>query len=163
MKTLRRRISILLLAFSGIVFSGIASAQLARRQPAPGSGRERLIGAWHLVSLQSPGADGKMTSVPGLSGTLIYTRDGHMSVQIMYPPSASSLSNDYVLNGYEASFGSYDVDEAKHTVTHHVQGSITHALVGRTLVRLYRFTSDGRLIIRSTRPDEHWSVTWQHD
>jgi hypothetical protein len=28
------------------------------------------------------------------------------------------LSNEYVLNGYEASFGSYDVDETTRTVTH---------------------------------------------
>jgi Lipocalin-like domain len=53
-------------------------------------------------------------------GMLIYTRDGHMSVQLMYPASAQSLSNEYVRNGYEASFGSYDVDESTHTVTHHV-------------------------------------------
>ena len=45
-----------------------------------------------------------------------------MSVQLMYPGSAETLSNDYVLKGYEASFGSFDVDEATHTVTHHVQG-----------------------------------------
>ena len=93
---------------------------------------------------------------------LIYTSDDHMSVQLMLPESESRVSNDYVLNGYEASFGSYDVDEAAHTVTHHVRGSITHGLVGRDLTRMYQF-SDGRLIIRSTRPDEHWSVTWEHD
>ncbi|MGA7522083.1 MAG: lipocalin-like domain-containing protein [Acidobacteriaceae bacterium] len=136
---------------------------MGRGKPVAHSDKERLIGAWRLVSLQSAGADGKVMSVPGLRGTLIYTRDGHMSVQIMYPASAASLSNDYVRNGYEASFGSYDVDEAKHTVTHHVQGSITRALVGKDLVRVYEFTTDGRLTIRSTRPDEHWSVTWQHD
>jgi hypothetical protein len=65
---------------------------------------------------------------------LIYTRDGHMSVRLMYPESANNLSNEYVLNGYEASFGSYDVDESAHTVTHHVQGSITRdLLVGKEL------------------------------
>jgi hypothetical protein len=35
----------------------------------------------------------------------------------MYAPWAGILSNDYVLNGYEASFGSYDVNEKAHTVT----------------------------------------------
>jgi hypothetical protein len=128
---------------------------------APASDRDKFIGAWRLVSLQLPGADGKVVSVPGLKGTLIYTRDGHMSVQIMYPRSAA-LSNDYVLNGYEASFGSYEVDEAKHTVTHHVQGSITQGLVGKTLERHYRFSDDGQLIITSARSDEHWSVLWEH-
>jgi hypothetical protein len=79
----------------------------------------------------------------------------------MYPEAAANLANDYVLNGYEASFGSYDVNEESHTVTHHVQGSITRGLVGKDLARVYQF-SDGHLIIRSTRPDEHWSVTWEH-
>ena len=92
---------------------------------------------------------------------LIYTRDGHMSVQLMYPPSAAGVSNDYVLNGYEASFGSYDVNEAAHTVTHHVQGSVTRGLVGKDLPRVYQL-SGNRLIIRSANPDEHWSVTWEH-
>jgi hypothetical protein len=87
-----------------------------------------------------------------------------MSVQLMYPPSANSLSNEYVLNGYEASFGSYDVNETAHTVTHHVQGSITRdRLVGKDLPRKFEFTADGHLLIRSTRPDEHWSVMWEHE
>jgi hypothetical protein len=81
----------------------------------------------------------------------------------MYPASANTLSNKYVLNGYEASFGSYDVDETAHTVTHHVQGSITgDLLVGKDLPCRFEFTPDGHLIIRSTRPDEHWFVTWAH-
>ncbi len=134
----------------------------AKSGPTPVSDREKLIGAWHLASLAEPGADGKVQSLAGLTGTLIYTRDGHMSVQIMYPESAAALSNDYVLNGYEASFGSYRVDEAKHTITHHVQGSITHGLIGKNLLRVYQFTDDGRLIVKSARPDEHWSVAWEH-
>jgi hypothetical protein len=94
---------------------------------------------------------------------LIDTGDGHLSVQLMSPESANTLSNEYVLNGYEASFGSYEVDEIAHTVTHHVQGSITRALlVGKDLPRKFEFTADGYLIIRSARPDEHWSVTWAH-
>ncbi len=132
-------------------------------QQKPLSESERLIGAWHLVSLGEPGADGKIKSVPDLTGSLIYTRDGHMSVQIMYPPSQSTLSNDYVRNGYEASFGTYAVNETAHTVTHHVQGSITPVLIGKDLTRAYHFADARHLIIRSTRPDEHWLVIWQHD
>lgn len=96
-------------------------------------------------------------------GMLIYTRDGHMSVQLMYPKLANAGSNEYVRGGYEASFGSYDVDEATHTVTHHVKGSITRdLLVGKDLPRVYQFSADGHLIIKSASPDEHWSVTWEH-
>jgi hypothetical protein len=94
---------------------------------------------------------------------LFYTRDGHMSVQLMYPKSANVPSNEYVRDGYEASFGSYDLDEARHMLTHHVQGSVTgEMLVGKDLPRVYHFTADGKLIIRPARPDEHWSVTWEH-
>jgi len=35
-------------------------------------------------------------------------------------------------------------------------------LVGKDLPRVYQFTADGHLIIKSARPDEHWSVTWKH-
>ena len=141
---------------------GLSQAQSTHRGDARPE-KERLISAWHLVRIDSPGADGKSIEIPQPTGMLIYTRDGHMSVQLMYTRSASALSNEYVKNGYEASFGSYDVDEATHTVTHHVEGSVTgDLLVGKDLPRVYQFSEDGHLIIRSARADEHWSVTWEH-
>lgn len=136
-----------------------ASAQIEQKASA----REKLIGAWHLVRIDAPSLDGQSVSSPQPKGMLVYTQDGHVSVQLMYPASANTLSNEYVLNGYEASFGSYDVDETAHTVTHHVHGSITgDLLVGKDLSRKFEFTPNGHLIIRSTRTDEHWSVTWAH-
>jgi hypothetical protein len=139
---------------------GFTQAQSAKGQV---SDRERLIGAWHLAHIDSPGSDGVPGNIAQPTGMLIYTRDGHMSVQLMYPEAANAQSNEYVQDGYEASFGSYDVDEATHTLTHHVQGSNTRdLLVGKDLPRVYQLTPDGRLIIKSARPDEHWSVTWQH-
>jgi Lipocalin-like domain len=147
---------------AAVAFSGLSVARSAqKRDAAPGSAREKLIGAWRLVSLEAPGPEGKLSRVADLKGMLIYTRDGHMSVQLMYPQSASRLSNDYVKNGYEASFGSYELNETAQTVTHHVEGSLTEGLVGKVLPRAYQL-SDGRLTIKSTRPDEHWSVTWEH-
>jgi hypothetical protein len=143
------------IALSGLMLANPAPAQATHAR----SDRERLIGAWHLVALNQAGPG----DVANLEGTLIYTRDGHMSVQIMYPNAQSDLSNDYVLHGYEASFGSYDVNEAAHTITHHVRGSITRGLVGKNLTRVYQFTADGHLVIRSALPTEHWSVEWQHD
>lgn len=149
-----------------VTLGGLLQAQApAKKGQTPSSDRENLIGAWHLVSIGESGADGQSNrqSNPGaeIKGMLIYTRDGHMSVQLMYPESAAALSNDYVLNGYEASFGSYDVDEAAHTVTHHVQGSITHGLIGKALTRGYQFTN-GHLVIKSADPAEHWQVVWEH-
>jgi hypothetical protein len=142
-----------------VALCAASQAQSAPKKNAV-SDKERLIGAWRLVRIEAPGSDGNAAQPQGM---LIYTRDGHMSVQLMYPRSASTLSNDYVKDGYEASFGSYDVDEATHTVTHHVQGSVTRdLLVGKDLPRVYDFTEDRHLIIKSSRPDEHWSVTWEH-
>ncbi len=125
------------------------------------SDKEKLIGAWHLVSITGP--DGRPVTNGLPLGMLIYTRDGHMSVQLMYPKSERSLSNEYVQNGYEASFGSYTVDSAAHTVTHHVQGSNTgDRLVGKDLPRVFQINAAGHLVIRSARADEHWSVIWAH-
>jgi hypothetical protein len=150
MKTIRYGIAVLLLA------AICAVSQTSR------SDKDRLIGAWHLVTLSGP--DGKPLAAADLPvGMLIYTRDGHMSVQLMYPKAAANLSNEYVRNGYEASFGIFDLNEAAHTVTHHLQGANTgDVLVGKDLPRIYQFTPDGRLTIRSTRADEHWSVIWAH-
>jgi hypothetical protein len=145
-----------------VALSGLSQAQsAAKKVTGPASAKEKLVGAWHLASMEEPGADGKIHHITDRKGILIYTRDGHMSVQLMFPKAESAVSNDYVQNGYEASFGSYDVNEAAHTVTHHVEGSVTRVLVGKDLPRVFQF-SDGHLIIKSSRPDEHWSVTWEH-
>jgi hypothetical protein len=155
--------SAIVIALAGMFAAcGFLQAQTSRKVEAQNSDREKLVGAWHLVEIEEPGPDGKLRQFTNRKGQLIYTRDGHMSVQLMYPPSEAGVSNDYVLNGYEASFGSYDVNEISHTVTHHVQGSVTHGLIGKDLRRAYQFLN-GRLIIKSTRPDEHWSVAWEHD
>lgn len=155
-----KAVQIVMIAAAAVISAAAETHNALASDPAPRSDKARLIGAWHLVSITGP--DGKLVSrVP--NGLLIYTLDGHMSVQLMYPKADSALSNQYVQGGYEASFGSYDVDEANHIVTHHVQGSITREqLVGKDLHRIYQLTSNGRLIIRPAHPDEHWSVTWEH-
>ena len=161
--TLRMSLCRFIVVIGAMAFTLCARAQSAEKVSSSGGAKERLIGAWHLVHIDAPGPDGKSVPVPQPKGILIYTRDGHMSVQLMYPESANTLSNEYVLNGYEASFGSYDVDETVHTVTHHVLGSNTRdLLVGKDLPRKFEFAADGHLIIRSARTDEHWSVTWAH-
>ena len=161
--TLRTSRRAFIVVIPAVAFSIFVHAQSAKKISGNTEAKEKFTGAWHLVHIDAPGPDGKSVPIPQPKGMLIYTRDGHMSVQLMYPESANTLSNEYVLNGYEASFGSYDVDEAAHTVTHHVQGSVTRdLLVGKDLPRKFEFAADGHLIIRSARADEHWSVTWKH-
>jgi hypothetical protein len=124
--------------------------------------REKLIGAWHLVHIHSPGPNGAEMEISQPLGMLVYSRDGHVSVQLMYAKAQHDLNNQYVRDGYEASFGSFEIDEAAHTLTHHVQGANTgDILVGKELPRIYQFMKDGHLLIRSANSDEHWSVEWE--
>ena len=156
MKTLHYR------AFAMVmIIATVIHAQSGTKAGDHTSAKDRLIGAWHLARIVGPDGNPVETGLP--LGMLLYTRDGHMSVQLMYPKSPNAVSNEYVQNGYEASFGSYDVDEATNTLTHHVQGSVTRdLLVGKDLPRIFKFDGDRHLIIRSASPDEHWAVTWEH-
>ena len=67
----------------------------------------------------------------------------------------------YALGGYEASFGRYEIDERSHTFTFHVEGAMVRSLIGKDLPRAFEF-SGNRMIVRSTNPDEHWRVAWEH-
>jgi hypothetical protein len=101
------------------------------------------------------------------SGTLIYSLDGHMSVQIMRDPrpaaaasmwtsdgrellaSASAKEIRDAYGGYYAYFGTWDIDEGARTVTHHIRGSMRAGEVGAHYVRPYEFSGD-QLLLRST-------------
>ena len=150
-------------AGSVIAMTCFVAIAFGQSQSITAGDRERLIGAWHLVRIDASGSGGTSASAVEPRGLLIYTGDGHMSVQLMYSQTANAPNNEYVQDGYEASFGSYDVDETKRIVTHHVEGSITRdLLIGKNLPRVYQLSKDGHLIIRSADPNEHWSVIWEH-
>jgi hypothetical protein len=86
-----------------------------------------------------------------------------MSVQVMYqnPPRATNAAPvQYAQGGYEASFGTYKIDDS-HTFTYHVDGALVRTLIGKDLTRVYNF-SDEQLIVKSSNPDEHWRVAWEH-
>lgn len=125
--------------------------------------KDRFIGAWRLSWLEEPGADGKIHRAD-CTGLLVYTHDGHMSVQVMYRnPQAGAKGSpvQYAQNGYEASFGTYQIDETTHTFTFHVEGAMVRSLIGKDLPRSYELASN-QLIVTSTKPDEHWRVAWEH-
>lgn len=124
---------------------------------------DRLVGAWRLAWLEQQGADGKVHRID-CCGMLVYTRDGHMSVQVMMPDSQAETAAagpvQYSQGGYEASYGKYDVDEHAHTFTYHLEGALVRTLIGKDLTRVYEF-SGNQLIVKSPRPDEHWRVAWE--
>lgn len=146
------------IGISAMTLSGVGS------RSADESVRNRFIGAWRLAWLEEEGADGKIHRAD-CSGLLVYTWDGHMSVQVMYrnpQPATNAASAQYAQGGYEASFGKYAIDERAHTFTFHVDGALVRTLVDKELTRVYEF-SGTQLIVKSSNPSEHWRVAWEHD
>jgi hypothetical protein len=126
------------------------------------SGRQGLVGAWRLAELDQPGEDGKLNRIDG-SGMFVFTPDGHLSVQVMNrePKQQQPAGPErYSQGGYEASYGSYTVDEKAHTFTFHVEGALVRSLIGKDLSRAFEI-SGNRMIVRSARSNEHWRVVWE--
>jgi hypothetical protein len=130
-----------------------------------GAVRSPLVGAWHLLWLELPGPDGALRRITDAKGSLVYTPSGRVSVQVMYASAGDTPSSgpvQYAQGGYEGSFGQYVVDAATRTVTHRYDGANVRSLLGQDLPRRYEVTGS-RLVIRSTRADERWSVVWERD
>jgi hypothetical protein len=126
------------------------------------TGRDGLVGAWRLVELDQPDPDGTLNRIDS-SGMFVFTPDGHLSVQVMdrEPKQQKPAGPEqYSQGGYEASYGSYTVDEKVHTFTFHVEGALVRSLIGKNLLRVFEI-SGNRLIVSSARPDEHWRVVWE--
>jgi len=80
------------------------------------------------------------------------------------PPAADAANNapvQYPQGGHEASIGTYKIDAGGKTLTYHVEGALVRALVGKDLPRAFEF-SGRQMIVKSTRPEEHWRVVWEH-
>ena len=155
----------LLLLGAVSLFIAASAMTLSGSQDLNGDGgvRDRFVGAWRLTWLEEEGADGK-THRADCTGLLVYTRDGHMSVQVMYrnPPAGTGAAPvQYAQGGYEASFGTYEIDERAHTFTYHVEGHWSVPLSAE-ICRALSIFSGKQLIVKSTRPDEHWRVAWEH-
>lgn len=122
--------------------------------------RERLIGAWKLVSYEIRGSDGSMTQPMGrdAKGVIMYTLDGYVSANLMVPgrpafsgggsASATPAELSAAAAGYFAYAGRFEVDEAGLLVLHHIDVCLTPNLVGSSQRR--HVTLEGpRLTLRA--------------
>lgn len=118
-----------------------------------------LIGTWRLVSFVSPDSTGQRRPARGDDpvGLIIYTADGHVSAQLYDPrrPRLGDITNATPFAPAQASygglytyFGRFSIDEAAHTVSHHVEGAMAPDWVGSTLIRAYRFIDSNRIELR---------------
>ena len=129
---------------------------------AGGEAAKQLIGAWRYAGTRVNGE--KFDRGPNPKGMIYYGAHGEMSVQVapdvrrqragavMTAEEAKIAVTDYI-----AYFGTYTVDEAAGTVTHHRHDTIQPGDTG-DLVRRYEFNGD-RLILRAVHAP--LEVTWE--
>lgn len=113
---------------------------------------ERILGTWKLVSYVGEDvASGNRTDVmgPHPSGYIEYGRDGRMIVIIVgsdrKKPAgsvATPAEAQALLTSLLAYAGTYTLDTAAHTVTHHIEVSWDQTRTGESHVRTYRFEGD---------------------
>jgi hypothetical protein len=134
----------------------IFSAGAAAQSTHDAANQNHLVGAWKLVSLEEPSADGQVHEAD-CTGMFVFTRNGKASVQVMYRNARTGSA--YAHSGYEASYGSYRIDDDS-TFTFHIDGALVRTLIGKDLKRTYEISGE-RLTVKSTDPNEHWKVVWE--
>jgi hypothetical protein len=126
-----------------------------------------IVGTWRLVTFETHNADGTVSYPFGKKplGYFVYDSTGHLSVQIMRDPPMKDVPglrqgkaepDQYkeAFLAYAAYFGTYTVDSAKGTVTHHVEGANRPDYIGTDQPRPFRIEGD-HLIIEITQGQTH--------
>ncbi|HLW34750.1 MAG TPA: lipocalin-like domain-containing protein [Chthoniobacterales bacterium] len=119
---------------------------------------EAIVGVWKLNSREDVDANGKVHIDPFLGrdpiGILCFG-EMHFSAQFMkrdrtQPEKvlqrAQAKNNSAGINGYDAYFGTYSVDENAGTLTTRIEGSISPANIGNVYVRNVRVTGDELIV-----------------
>ena len=79
----------------------------------------------------------------------LFTRDGKASVQLMYRNAQTGSA--YAPGGYEASYGSYRIDDSS-AFTFHIDGALVRTLIGKDLKPACEITGN-RLTVEIDRPE----------
>ncbi len=122
----------------------------------------QLIGTWRLVSFESRDESGEIRYPLGNNalGQLSYGAEGRMSVILVRPDRLPFASGDMrrgtdaevrsAFEGFIGYFGTYSVDAAAGTVTHHVQGASFPNWMEGDQVRFCKL--EGSRLVLSTPP-----------
>ena len=141
------------------------------------SAKDQLVGTWRLISRVVTSENGTPVQDVGLGkvpkGYLIYDPTGHMAVEIMKADRATAVDcgtspapsdNSQTINGYDAYFGTYTIDERNGTVTHKLEGALAVSDVGKNLVRHFKVSGDRLTIVvrTNTTPERQIrTLTWE--
>jgi len=134
-----------------------SSGLAAFAQQRPGSAKDRLVGAWGLVSFVSFDANG--ASRPGAYdlGRIVYDASGQMSAHLMHSsnkadaPPATDADRSAAFRRYLGYYGPFTVDELTGIVIHHVVGSSNPSWVGGNQVRYFGLSEDGNTLTLSVK------------
>ena len=170
-----RRANLIALALLSV--SALGQTARTDKPSNPGPDAQRLQGAWRAFSVTDTRPDG--TEVPDLYlgphpvGFLIYEAAGYMCFGAMNPDrttwadgsSATPAEMATAAEGYDTYCGTYEINEARKTVIHHVRVALVPNDVGTDLVRKYEF-SGNQLKLSGTnglKPGfKSWTVTFEH-
>jgi hypothetical protein len=130
------------------------------------------MGTWRLVSLEARNSNGEVIYPYGRDafGMLMYDLGGYMSVLLMHRDRPKFASDDLLrgtpeeirtaFEGCDAYCGTYEVNEEKGIITHHVEGSRFPNWVDTDQIRYFEFS--GNQLILNSPPlqlgGEQWTV-----
>jgi hypothetical protein len=148
--------------FSAIVAGLLLLAPLygGLLQKRPAVGRS-VVGTWKLISYEARNQAGEISYPmgPKASGLLIYDASGHMMIQSMRAERTNFKTDDRfggtpeeAKAAFESSFayyGTYRIDAARGSITHHIEGSSFPNWVNTQQDRFFTVTDD-RLELRTS-------------
>jgi hypothetical protein len=120
-------------------------------------GKEAVVGAWKLVSIERVRETGEVERPDDWmgknpTGVVIYDPAGQMSVQFMRDPRPTFMSGAWftasleekkdAFEGYYAYFGTYEVNEKEGSILHRVQGSLRPEEVGISYKRVFKISGN---------------------
>ncbi len=169
----------LLLCLLAVGSSVVISA--SGQTKAEGPVRERLLGAWRLVSLETIRPNGEVIYPyygKHPEGLIVYDRSGWMSVQIVSDPqpavptassreaflAAAAAEKVAAIDGYYAYWGTWTLDATKSTVTHHIKQSLYPAERGEEGVRHFVLDGDHLTLTAKTHEmgeDHERKLVWE--
>jgi len=140
-----------------ILIAGSSGMTVVAQQRASPTAKDRLVGAWGLVSFVAFDANG--ASRPGAYdlGRIVYDASGQMSAHLMHSSNkadaspATDADRSAAFRRYLGYYGPFTVDELTGIVIHHVLGSSNPSWVGSNQVRYFSLSEDGNKLTLSVK------------
>ena len=144
-----------------VLLTGCAAAPEAD-DPGSADSEPDVVGSWRLVEWTVADDAPRCGEAEGAaSGQIVYAADGHMSAQLgcaeLSMDGLDALSSTEVAGRMSrrhfSYYGTWTLDRAARTVTHHVTGSSAQSWVGTDRVRSFTFEGSDRIVLSTAESD----------